>query len=536
MVETADCDIVIVGAGTAGCVLAEALTRHQRLRVTLVEAGPSPSSLMVSMPAGFAKLFRSKLDWALESEPQRHAGGRRIFTPRGKMLGGSANMNAQIHQWGHPQDFADWERLGAAGWSWDVVAPVFRRQEAYADRTDDTVRGEEGPQNVCLNRHVHDASRAFVSAARAAGLGLRSDYNGDDSQGAFIAQVAHRAGRRWSVYDACLKPAMQRRNLRVVTHANVTGVTFSGKRATGVEMIAGRQRQTVRARAVVLAAGAFASPDLLMRSGVGDGETLRASGQAVVHHLPGVGRNLHDHPMTTLTYATSRRDTFKAAESPGNLVRYLMRRAGPLASNVAEAIAFARTSPELRAPDVELLFAPLHWNDQALKPPAYHGFTIGVALLAPVSRGAVLRGDRPDAPPRIDFNFFSDAGGSDKSVLAAGMRIARRVSQSSPLSGMIDGEMDAANWNDGEDALLTSAWRSLQTVYHPGGTCRMGSDANAVVSPRGEVAGVEGLWVSDASVMPSPVRGHPNATVAMLAERMAGFVRNRVLETGGVLQ
>ena len=536
MIEAKDSDIVIVGAGTAGCVLAEALTRDQRLRVTLVEAGPPPSSLMVSMPAGFAKLFRSKLDWAMESEPQQHAGGRRIFTPRGKMLGGSANMNAQIHQWGHPQDFADWEMLGAAGWNWDAVAPIFRRQETYADRVDDAVRGGGGPQNVGLNRHVIDASRAFVTAARAAGLGERADYNGGDSEGAFISQVAHRAGRRWSVYDACLKPAMQRRNLQVVTRASVTRILFSSRRATGVEIAIGQQRQTIRARGVVLAAGAFGSPHLLMKSGMGNGDDIRAAGLPVIHHLPGVGQNLHDHPMVTLSYATSRRDTFKSAESPQNLARYLTRRAGPLASNVAEAIAFARTSPGLAAPDVELLFAPLHWNDQALKPPAYHGFTIGVALLAPASRGTVKMGMRPDDSPKIDFNFFSDDCGSDGSVMAAGMRIARRISQAAPLAAMIDREMDAPNWRDGEAALLASVWRSLHPVYHPAGACRMGIDANAVVSPHGEVTGAEGLWVSDASVMPSPVRGHPNATVAMLAERMAGFVRSRVLETGGALQ
>lgn len=524
MIEQIDCDIAIVGAGTAGCVLADTLSRDSRLRVTLIEAGTAPSSPLVSMPAGFAKLFRSKLDWAFESEPQQHAGGRRIFIPRGRMLGGSANLNAQIHQWGHPEDFSEWTRMGADGWGWSDVAPTFKRQESFADRAGDSVRGRDGPQSVSLNRHVHDGASAFVAAARAAGLGERTDYSGSDSEGAYIAQINHRAGRRWSVYDAYLKPAMKRKSLRVITRAQVERVVFQGRHAVGVKLSMGGDSRILRARTVILAAGAIGSPHLLMLSGVGPEGMLRRAGVDVLADRSGVGANLHDHPMTTIAYGTSRKDTFKAAETPQNLIRYLVRRTGPLASNIAEAIAFARSSPELKAPDIELLFAPLHWNEQALKPPDYHGFTIGAALLAPVSRGKISLGEKPDGPPHIDFGFFADAKGSDKAVMLAAMRLAHRVAGAAPLKSMISRDMDGHPWAGAEEALFRSACRSLQTVYHPAGTCRMGKDDEAVVSPRGKVQGVGGLWVADASVMPSPVRGHPNATIAMLAERIAGFV------------
>jgi choline dehydrogenase len=519
-----DADIIIVGAGTAGCVLAEALTRSGKLRVVLVEAGGAPSSPFVGIPAGFAKLFNSKLDWAYWSEPQGHAHGRRVFMPRGRMLGGSSNMNAQIHQWGHPQDFEEWRAAGCEGWGWSDVAPVMASQEAFAGGGKG--RGGDGPMKAQLNAHANAASHAFVAAAGAVGTARGASYNGGAYEGAWIAEIAHDRGKRFSVFDAYLKPAMRRPNLLVLSGATAERLIFERRRAVGVVASVRGEMREVRARGgVVVAAGAFGSPALLMRSGVGPSDHLRANGVEVVTEAPGVGQNLHDHPMSALIVKTRRRDTFKAAESPTNLMRYLASKAGPLASNAAEAIAFARSSPELTAPDMELIFAPLEWREQALKPPKVHAFTVGAAVVAPRSRGAVRLAGKGLS---VDLGLFSDDGGEDRRVLLMALQWARRVCAQAPLAAEITGELDPAPWTAGEDDLFAWACRTLQTVYHPAGTCRMGRGASSVVSPQLDVLGVDGLWVADASVMPLPVRGHPNAAIATIAERGAQFVAQRV--------
>ena len=269
-------DLIIVGAGTAGCVLAERLSRSGKLQVLLVEAGGPPASRFVSIPAGFSKLFKSNLDWAFESAPQMAVGGRRIFTPCGKMLGGSSNINGQIHQWCHPADFDDWVASGAPGWGWTDVAPVFRSQEAWHGEDRDHSRGHDGPMVVSPNRNARPLSRAFVEAARRAGLGEQPHYNGGAYEGAWICELAHKDGKRFSAYDAYLKPAMQRPNLEVVTAAHATRVVFEGGRATGVSVRRGGIEQVFAARGVVLAAGTFGSPQLLMLSGVGPSVTLAA--------------------------------------------------------------------------------------------------------------------------------------------------------------------------------------------------------------------------------------------------------------------
>lgn len=519
-----DADIIVVGAGTAGCVLVEALSRSGKLKCLLIEAGGAPSSPFVGIPAGFAKLFKSRLDWAHWSEPQVAAHGRRVFMPRGKMLGGSSNMNAQIHQWGHPQDFEAWRTAGCEGWGWEDVAPVIAAQEAYAGSGDG--RGRDGPMKVEANGSAHRASHAFVAAAGGGRPGCHASYNGAAYEGAWIAEITHHRGKRFSVYDAYLKPAMARANVETVAHANVERLIFEGRRAVGVITETAAGRREFRARAgIVLAAGAFGSPAILLRSGVGAGAQLQANGIDVVADTPGVGENLHDHPVSMLMAAARRRDTFKAAESPANLLAYLLRKSGPLASNAAEAIAFSRSSPELAAPDMELIFAPLEWRDQALSAPKVHALTIGAAAVAPRSRGTVrLAG----AGLSIDLGLFTDPAGEDRRVLLSALRWARRVCAQAPLSGEMEGELDPAPWSAADSELFAWACRTLQTVYHPGGTCAIGVGPRAVVTPRLNHPGLEGLWVADASVMPGPVRGHPNAAIAMIARRGAGFVQDRL--------
>jgi choline dehydrogenase len=509
-------DYIVVGAGTAGSVLAHELTADGRARVLLLEAGGKPS-LAVSMPAGMVKLFKTKCDWAFESEPQAACNGRIVFTPRGKMLGGSANMNAQIHQWGHPADFDGWERLGARGWAWADVAPTFRAMEAWAGaEPDDQSRGRLGPMHIARPAVPHPLATAFVAAARRAGVDGTPGYNGAAYRGAWLAELAHRKGRRFSVYDAYLRPALKRSNLEVRANAQVSHLVFEGRRAVGVFV----DGEVLRARrGVVLAAGALGTPQLLMLSGIGPAAQLRRHGIEVRVDSPQVGANLQDHPLSAMKFATRRSDTMKAAETVPQLLRWLAFRSGMLASNGVEAIAFTGIADD-QAPDLELLFATLEWRNQALDPPLIHAYSIGISPCAPRSRGAVaLRSADWRDPPLIDFGLLTDSEGMDARVMLAGARLARSIAATEPLAGETDGEHPDSADALSDEQLLDYLKSEIQTVYHPCGTCRMGSDAQAPVDPDLGVRGIERLWVVDASVMPAVPRGHPNAAVAMIAKR-----------------
>ncbi|HXG03731.1 MAG TPA: GMC family oxidoreductase N-terminal domain-containing protein [Candidatus Binatia bacterium] len=525
-------DLIIVGAGTAGCVLAERLTRSGKLRVLLVEAGGKPRSRFVGIPAAVPKLFRTDLDWAFESEPQAAAAGRRIFTPRGRMLGGSANLNFQIHQWCHPADFEGWVAAGATGWGWNDVAPVFLRQENWRGADGQDARGRAGPMIISPNRNARLLSRAFVAAAREAGLGARSDsYNGGAYIGAWLSELAQKKGRRFSAYDAYLKPATRRPNLEVAGETHITKIVLEGNHAVGVAARRGSYETTYPCGGVVVAAGAFGSPQLLMLSGIGPAASLSSLGIPVRRDAPEVGANLQDHPVSPLTFRVRGTDTFKNAESPLNLIRYLALRRGMLASNGAEAIVFVQTQPgAVSAPDVELIFLPLEWRNQALEPPQIHACTLAVAVVAPRSRGRVaLRSAEPGAAPLIDFKLLSDPDGLDAAALLSGARVARRIAATPPLALEIVDELRPGASVESDVDLLRALGAELQTVYHPAGTCRMGSDPRAVVDPKLRVQGMDRLWVADASVMPAVPRGHPNAVVAMIAERGAEWIESALV-------
>ena len=524
-------DLIIVGAGTAGCVLAERLTRTGKLRVLLVEAGGRPNSRFVGIPAAVPKMFRTDLDWAFESEPQAAAAGRRIFTPRGRMLGGSANLNFQIHQWCHPADFEGWVSAGATGWGWDEVVPVFRRQEKWCGEDGQHARGDAGPMIVSPNRNARPISSAFVAAAREAGLGTRSDYNGGAYFGAWLSEVAQKKGRRFSVYDAYLKPAMQRPNLEIAVETQIAGIVVEDNRAVGVVARRGNEEVTYAGGGIVVAAGAFGSPHLLMLSGIGPAASLSDLGISMRRDAPDVGANLQDHPVCPLTFRVRGTDTLKSAESPLNLIRYLTLQRGMLASNGAEAIAFVQTQPgTVSAPDVELIFLPLEWRNQALEPPQIHACTLGIAVVAPRSRGRVtLRSAEPAAAPLIDFNLLSDRDGFDAAALLAGARLARTIAATPPLATEVTDELRPGVSVESDADLLRALGAEMQTVYHPTSTCRMGSDPRAVVDPRLRVQGIDRLWVADASVMPSVPRGHPNAVVAMIADRAAGWIESALV-------
>lgn len=524
-------DVIVVGAGTAGCVLAERLTNSGKLRVLLVEAGGPPTSRFVSIPAGFTKLFKGEHDWNFETEPQAAISGRKIYTPRGKMLGGSSNMNAMMHQWCHPADFDGWVDEGATGWGWSEVASVFREQERWLGEDGDADRGRNGPMLIAPNRHARSLTRLFVDAARRAGLGEEAQYNGHAYQGAWVAELAHKAGRRFSAYHAYLEPAMRRASLEVVSGAHATKIDVDGGRATGVSVRRGAHDQTFAARAVVLAAGAYGSPQLLMLSGIGPATVLKRLGLPVHVDAPEVGENLQDHPVLPVVYRTRSRDTLKSAESPLELLRYLLFKRGMLASGGVEGFAFTQVRPgPVAAPDIELLFLPFEARREFLEPPQQHAFSLGPAVVAPRSRGRLmLRSPDPLIPPAIDPGLLSDPDGIDASVLWEGVRLSRRIAATSPLAEWNTGELRPGASVQSDRELLDYASTELQTVYHPTSTCRMGSDARAVVDPKLRVRGIDGLWIADASVMPSVPRGHPNAVVAMIAGRAAGWIEEAIV-------
>ncbi len=523
-------DLIIVGAGTAGCVLADRLTKSGKLRVLLLEAGGPPKSRFVSIPAGFTKLFKSKLDWAFESEPDASLSGRRIFTPRGKMLGGSSNINAMMHQWCHPADFDGWLAAGATGWGWADVKPVFKAQEHWLGEDGDVERGREGPKIISPNKNVRPLSHLFVESARRAGFGNQENFNGHAYQGAWIAELANKDGKRFSAYNAFLEPALGRSNLEVIVDAHTTKVTIENGRATGVTARVGGVEQTFNARGIVLASGAFATPQLLMLSGVGPASELTKLGITVQVNAPDVGAHLQDHPGLPVAFSSRTNDTLMSAESLRSVLRYLFFKRGMLASNGIEGFAFTQVHKGATiAPDLELIFIPFDARNQFLEPPEVHAFAFGVVVVAPLSRGRLtLKSADPFAPPQIEFGLLSDPEGIDASVMWEGIRLARKIAATSPLAEQNAGELRPGISIQSDEDMREFAGKAIQTVYHPSSTCRMGSDPKSVVDPQLRVRGVQGLWVADASVMPAVPRGHPNAVVAMIAERAAGWIQQHI--------
>ncbi len=521
-------DFVIVGAGSAGCVLAHRLSADRAVSVLLLEAGPPDSKMEIGIPAAFPKLFKTEYDWDYTTTPQPGLADRALYWPRGRTLGGSSSINAQMYVRGNAADYDAWSRAGNPGWSWPEVLPAFRRSESNS-RGSCEFHGADGPLSVEDLRDPSPLTRAFLRAAEQAGIKPNPDLNGEQQEGVSPSQVTQRRGKRASTARAFLAPIRRRKNLMVRTGAQARRIVFDGTRAVGVEYWGPDGIEQVEAGEVIVSGGAINSPQLLMLSGVGPRAALEGLGIPVVRELDAVGRHLQDHLSVPVIATIYGEGSLLGAEKPVELVRYLLSRKGMLTSNVGEAMAFVRSSPELSAPDLQLIFAPVEFIEHGLQPPPGHGVTCGVVLLQPESEGEIsLVSSEPFVRPRIEPRYLSDAGDRDLEVLVAGVRLAREILSAPALSEAVSGEMWPGPGAESDDEMMEFVRRRAETLYHPVGTCRMGPDpADSVVDPTLRVHGIEGLRVVDASVMPRIVRGNTNAPTIMIAERAAELVNAR---------
>ncbi|MFD8007127.1 GMC family oxidoreductase [Streptomyces mirabilis] len=510
-------DYVVVGAGSAGCVLAARLSEDPDVRVALIEAGGPDTAQEIHIPAAFPQLFKSELDWDLDSEPEPGLLGRRTYLPRGKVFGGSSSINAMIYMRGNRADYDGWATGGATGWSYADVLPYFRRSEDN-ERGEDAVHGVGGPLTVSDSRSDHPLATAFVHAAEQAGYKHNEDFNGETQFGVGRYQLTQRGGLRCSTAVAYLHPALERPNLTVLSSTRARRVVIEGGRATGVEVDRGGAVEVVRAeREVILSAGAYESPKLLMLSGIGPAAALAAFGIDVVRDLP-VGQGLQDHYMALLNFRTDAESLITAA-SPEYAALLQSEGRGPLTSNIGETGGFFRSRDDLDAPDLQFNAAPTLFHQEGLGPATEHGLSFGPCLLAPTSRGQVtLRSPRPDAAPRIVHNYLTTA--EDRDALVSGIRIALRIAAQSAVADLVTGPYEVPE-SDSEADILDWVKRTGQTEYHPTSTCAIGS----VVDPELRVLDVSGLRVVDASVFPTVPRGNTNAPVIMAAEKAADLIK-----------
>ncbi|HEX4438301.1 MAG TPA: GMC family oxidoreductase N-terminal domain-containing protein [Solirubrobacteraceae bacterium] len=519
-------DYVIVGAGSAGCVLANRLSEDPSVRVLLLEAGGKDRSMKVKIPAAFPQQFHTKLDWDFATEPEPHVDGRELFVPRGKMLGGSSSMNAMLYVRGRPLDYDSWEAQGAPGWGYEDVLPYFIRSEDNV-RGASEYHGTGGPLKVSEQRSPRALNGKLLAASEAAGIPRIADYNGPEQDGVSMFQVTQRNGQRFSAADAYLRPAMTRPNLEVRTGVEVRGVELDGGRATGVRIKRGRSsEEVVRAeREVILAAGAIGSPQLLLLSGIGAAEELKTAGVTARHELPGVGRNLQDHPFVTAIWEVAGEDTLYGADKPKPLAEWLLRRSGKLTSTVAEVVAFTRTRGGLPAADIQFHMGAAYFEDHGAEEYEGHCMVIAPVLVSPKARGQVwLRSADPAAKPRIITNSLSEP--EDVESMIAGVALAREIAGQTPLREIVTEELKPGSAIDGREDLEADLRRRLMLIYHPVGTARM-SDTHelAVVDSQLRVHGLEGLRVIDASVMPTIPGGNTNAPTIMVAERGSDLIR-----------
>lgn len=525
-------DYVIVGAGTAGCVLAARLSEDPNTRVGLVEAGPMDSHPFIHIPATVgAAIATPRINWRFMTVPQEHLAGRSIPIPRGHVVGGSGSINGMVYFRGHPRDFDDWAAAGNPGWSYREVLPYFLRSENNDAYADSPYHGQGGPMNVTHIRRPNPMTPAFLEAMAGLGFQRNDDFNGPSPEGYGPRQGTILKGRRVSTATAYLRPASQRGNLTLLTNTRAAGIVIEGRRAVGVSVLgAAGKRHLVARRGVVVAAGAVLSPQLLMLSGIGDQEQLRAAGIQVQQHLPGVGANYHDHLAVAVLMEMKNTESYgiswrAAPRGVMNLLEYALFRSGPLASNVFEATGFIRTLPELARPDVQVVFQAARRNRNAFPFPLGHGFAISIVGLYPQSRGSVrLASSDPTAAPLVDPQLLSHP--DDVDTMLRGLKIGRQVTRAASFARYRAVEVQPGQEAQTDAALIDYLRRAAATVHHPCGSCRMGPDALSVVDAQLRVRGIEALRVADASVFPRLVGGNTNAAVVMIAEKAADMIRS----------
>lgn len=525
-------DYVIIGAGSAGSVLAQRLSQEGDKTVLVLEAGPRDKSPMIKVPGAFAYfMYSKKYNWRYESEPVADIrNGQPLFCPRGKTLGGSSAVNAMVYIRGHKSDYDTWEAQGNPGWSFDDMLPYFKKSETN-ERGASDYHGGEGPIYVSDTQNTYPLNECFLAASEQAGYPLTEDFNGPQFEGAGYYQFTIKDGERCGVSRAYLKPAMTRQNLFVECEAFVDKILIENKVATGVEFTQQGEKHTVHARKeVLLCGGAFNSPQTLMLSGIGDKEELQQHGIEVIQDLPGVGKNLQEHVDACVLVKSKKKDGFST--SPGGLLKmlpdtlkYLRDKQGNLANSITQAGAFLKSSPEVKVPDIQMHFVPLLFDDcgRDLKLLSSHGYSLHVCVLRPKSRGKLsLKSADPREPIKIDFNFFSDP--EDAKVLVNGIRVARKILASPAFDGHRGEELHPGNNIQSDEALLKKCKERLGLVYHPSGTCKMGNDPMAVVDSELKVHGIKKLRVIDGSAMPTLVSGNTNAPIIAMAEKAAEMI------------
>ena len=524
-------DYIIVGAGSAGCVLANRLSEDEGKTVLLLEAGGADHNIFIHIPAGFFKTISNpKVNWLYTTEPEDSSGNRTISWPRGKVLGGSSSINGHLIVRGQREDYDGWRQLGNAGWSFDDVLPYFRKFET-AEVGDSDIRGREGPIRVREPIEQHHLAQTFMDACEEMGLPRNPDYNGATQEGAGFFQYALGDGRRMSTARAFLKPARRRRNLKVVTKAMTTCLITENGRATSVRFRHDGFEREAQARCeVILSAGSIASPQILERSGIGSGERLREHGVDVVHELPGVGENLQDHYVARFCCRAKDVETFneraRGVRLGWEIFRYAFKRTGLLTTAPGNVSASLKVMPGVATPDVQFAFAPASYVEGQLGVlDKFPGMTCGIWQHRPASRGSIhMASTDPEVQPTIRPNYLSDR--IDQETIVGGLRKARELFAQPTLAKFVDVETVPGPDVQTDDELLDFARRTGSTVFHPIGTCKMGTDPMAVVDPELRMHGLKGLRVVDASVMPLMPSANTNAAVLMIAEKAADMIKS----------